>query len=385
MKKIINKILDVIFNLYANFLMVYYRYLNKNTKNKKSDKYRVMALPYYSENYPGGHSRIADWKPYFTNDEIVYDVYWASNSRIFLNNFYSENPLRRYRFLFQVLSRRAKLISKINNYDAVWIQRAFVPFYPFKKASFEKLVCHINPNITIDYYDADYESNYKLTVDSAILANKVSVASHYLANYFKKINQKTFYLPFAINHTEYELKNHKNINKNLIIGWMGSPENFKNIKKIEDALIKVENKQKNIKFVFICREKFELKLNNVEFHKWADEGFDYFKTIASFDIGLAPMMEVNEGNLAKTAFKTLEYMSSGVAFVSSPWGTPEHLEHGENVLLAHNNKEWTEHICSLILSKEKREQIGQNAYKTIVDKFSYSEVYKEIKNILLHE
>ena len=54
MKKIINKILDVIFNLYANFLMVYYRYLNKNTKNKKSDKYRVMALPYYSENYPGG-------------------------------------------------------------------------------------------------------------------------------------------------------------------------------------------------------------------------------------------------------------------------------------------------------------------------------------------
>ena len=67
------------------------------------------------------------------------------------------------------------------------------------------------------------------------------------------------------------------------------------------------------------------------------------------------------------------------------WGTPEHLEHGENVLLAHNNKEWTEHICSLILSKEKREQIGQNAYKTIVDKFSYSEVYKEIKNILLHE
>ena len=63
--------------LYANFLMVYYRYLNKNTKNKKSDKYRVMALPYYSENYPGGHSRIADWKPYFTNDEIVYDVYWA--------------------------------------------------------------------------------------------------------------------------------------------------------------------------------------------------------------------------------------------------------------------------------------------------------------------
>ena len=150
-------------------------------------------------------------------------------------------------------------------------------------------------------------------------------------------------------------------------------------------LLRLRINKKNIKFVFICREKFELKLNNVEFHKWADEGFDYFKTIASFDIGLAPMMEVNEGNLAKTAFKTLEYMSSGVAFVSSPWGTPEHLEHGENVLLAHNNKEWTEHICSLILSKEKREQIGQNAYKTIVDKFSYSEVYKEIKNILLHE
>ena len=103
----------------------------------------------------------------------------------------------------------------------------FVPFYPFKKAYFEKLICKLNPNITIDYYDADYESNYKLTVDSAFFANKVSVASPYLENYFKKINLKTYYLPFAIKHTDYKLKNYNDINEDVIIGWMGSPEILK--------------------------------------------------------------------------------------------------------------------------------------------------------------
>ena len=186
MKKILNKALDIIFNLYVSILVAYHRHVSKKNNELKSDKYKVMALPYYSENYPGGHSRIADWEPYFTNDGIVYDVYWASNSEIFLKNFYSGKPLVRYRFFFKVLSSRVKLISKINNYDAIWIQRAFVPFYPFKKPFFEELICQLNPNVTIDYYDADYESNYKLTIDSAKFANKVSVASQHLNNYFKK-------------------------------------------------------------------------------------------------------------------------------------------------------------------------------------------------------
>ena len=385
MKKILNKALDIIFNLYVSILVAYHRHVSKKNNELKSDKYKVMALPYYSENYPGGHSRIADWEPYFTNDGIVYDVYWASNSEIFLKNFYSGKPLVRYRFFFKVLSSRVKLISKINNYDAIWIQRAFVPFYPFKKPFFEELICQLNPNVTIDYYDADYESNYKLTIDSAKFANKVSVASQYLNNYFNKINLKTFYLPFAIKHEEYELKNHKYINENLIIGWMGSPENFENVKKIEDSLIEIEKKNDNIKFIFICRKTFSLKLNNVEFRKWTDEGFDYFKTIASFDIGLAPMIEENELNLAKTAFKTLEYMSSGIPFVSSPFGIPEHLKHGKNVLLAKNKNDWIDHLKFLVSSREKREKMGENAYKTMIDKFSYSAVYKELKNILIHQ
>ena len=51
------------------------------------------------------------------------------------------------------------------------------------------------------------KSNYKLTVDSAILANKVSVASHYLANYFKKNkSENVLFYHSQLIHTEYELK-----------------------------------------------------------------------------------------------------------------------------------------------------------------------------------
>lgn len=380
MKRIINKILDVLFNLYVDMALFYFKHTIPNNKTKLQTN-SVMALPYYSENYPGGHSRIADWEEHFTKDDINYDVFWASEAQSFLKCFYSKNPFKRYGFFLHVLHKRLKLLKNLHRYKAIWIQRAFIPFYPFKNDKFESLVVACNDNVIIDFYDADYESNYDLTINAAKKAAKVTVASNYLYDYFKKINQKTYYLPFAINHEDYTLKKYVDHN-DIIIGWMGSPDNFQNILKIENELIEIEKINPNVSFVFICREAYKLNLKRVKFMNWSDEGFDYYHTINSFDIGLTPMMEADEANLAKTAFKALEYMSSGLAFVSSPWGIPEHLYHEQNVMIANTNHEWIDHLNTLVKQHDKRKMLGNNAYKTMIDKFSYPPVYKQLKNIL---
>lgn len=383
MKRIINKVLDVLFNLYVNLALFYFKHTIPNKKIKlKSNS--VMALPYYSKNYAGGHSRIANWKEYFTKDEINYDVFWASENEAFIKGFYSKNPFKRYFFFFNVLHKRLKLLKDLKNYQAIWIQRAFIPFYPFKNDKFESLVVAFNANVIIDFYDADYESNYNLTINAAKKSAKVTVASNYLYNFFKKINPETHYLPFALNHKDYSLKKYNN-NKDIIIGWMGSPENFENILLIEEQLVQVEKLNSNVNFVFICRDSFEMKLKKVKFMSWGDDGFDYHETISSFDIGLAPMMEANEENLAKTAFKSLEYMSSGLPFVSSPWGIPMHLIHNENVLIATNLEEWTEQVNLLSKNIELRKRLGQKAYETLVSNFSYAHVYDKLKKILLNK
>ena len=338
MNRILNKLLDVLFNLYVRFSIFRITYFK--LKKSKSRLNGIMALPYYPKNYAGGHSRIGDWKVNFNNNGIVYDVFWASDSDAFLNDYYSKNPFKRYWFFFKVLNKRLKIIDKINQYEAIWIQRSFIPFYPFNDAYFESILVKLNKNITIDYYDADYESNYNLTVKSASILPKVSVASPYLADFFKKINPNTFYLPFAINHEDYHVKKYDKSQNEIIIGWMGSPENFKNIIQIEQELEIVENNNPNVSFKFICRDKFKLNLKRYDFVSWSDKNFDYFNEIKTFDIGLAPMMNKSERNKAKTAFKSLEYMSSGLAFVSSPWGIPEHLIHENNVMIANTKQDW---------------------------------------------
>lgn len=384
MIKILNKLLDVIFNINVKIVLFYFNLFKNKRKNKFSEGSGVMALPYYSENYAGGHTRIADWKNYFDKSQIRFDVYWASESDFFIDSFYSKNPLKRYHFFFHVFRRRIQMIKKLHEYEVIWIQRAFIPFYPFKEDKFEKLVMSINPNVIIDFYDADYESNYSLTINAAKSAAKVTVASNYLYDYFKKINSETYYLPFAINHEDYITKNYIS-KKEIIIGWMGSPTNFKNIINIESALEEVERLNPNVSFVFICRDSFKMKLKRVKFMSWGDEGFDYHETISSFDIGLAPMMDPSERNRAKTAFKSLEYMSSGLAFVSSPWGIPNHLVHNENVLFAKDLTDWTKQLSLLIKDKQLRKKIGNNGYDVIVKHFSYSNVFINLKKILINK
>jgi glycosyltransferase involved in cell wall biosynthesis len=381
--KVINKFLDYIFNLYVRItLNIFVLFIKRSNLNL--NKTGIMALPYYSENYPGGHTRIANWKEYFELDGIKFEVFWASEADDFLNSFYSSNPLRRYFFFFSVFNNRLRIVKKMSDYKTIWIQRSFIPFYPFKDAYVEKKIKKVNPNIVFDFYDADYESNYNLIIETSRLALKITVASSYLENYFQKINPKTELIPFAMNFGDYRQKVYKN-NSKIIIGWMGSPDNFRNVIQIQDSLIEIQKKNPNVQFVFICRQEFNLNLKKVKFKKWSDENFNYYNEISSFDIGLAPMIDKSERNLAKIAFKTMEYMSSGVAFVSSKWGIPEKLEHNKNSLLASNLNEWTLHLQELINDFDLRKKLGNEAYITISQEYSYSNVYLRLKKSIYGE
>jgi glycosyltransferase involved in cell wall biosynthesis len=381
--RVANKFLDVLFTLEMHLVLLFLRLFARKRKTGNNGKKSILALPYYSENYAGGHSRIGDWQPFFAEDDIQFDVHWASESKEFLKEYFSENPFIRYFFFHKTLIRRVKILMKAHQYDVVWVQRAVVPFYPYRQACFEELLTKINQHFILDYYDADYASNNILTHDGARLAKKVTVASSYLLDHFSKINQETYYLPFAINYEVYALKTYIPEQNQLIIGWMGSPENFEFVLELEDVLIEIEQKYPQVKFVFICREKVKLRLKRYEFKSWSDANFDYYQVVSSFDIGIAPMLDYSERHLSKTAFKTLEFMSSGIAFVSSPWGTPNHLVENENVLFAVEMENWMLQIAKLIEDFDLRKKLGKAARITMEQHFSYTQVYSSLKKILL--
>ncbi|MEX0811993.1 MAG: glycosyltransferase family 4 protein [Chitinophagales bacterium] len=366
------------------FLIVAHLYaLFTGQKNQKGSVRKILALPYYPLNYAGGHSRIGDWKPYFEKAGIQYDVHWASTSEAFLNELDKGSRLQNYLFYHQLMFRRFKVIFRLQQYDTIWIQRAFVPFYPFTDAYFEPILRKINNRIIVDYYDADYCSNYKLTLNTAKSAYKVTVAGPYLVNFFAEKGIKTSFVRFAMNYREYKLHGHKSDDK-IVLGWMGSPANFKNVLDIENELLKIENQFPQIEFHFICREVPDLKLKRYKNYKWGDPGFDYHKAIANFDIGLAPMIHATERDKAKTAFKTLEYMASGLAFMTSPWGISDQLKDNENCLFANTKEEWELKLSILVRDKVLRQKLGQNARKTLEQYHSYDNVFESLQQALTH-
>lgn len=347
------------------------------------DVKKILAMPYYPLNYAGGHSRIGDWKPYFENKGIQFDVHWGSETKEFLQGFDQDNWLKKYWFYHKVLIRRFKILLNLNSYDSIWVQRAFVPFFPFKDAFFEKIAVKFNKRVIVDFYDADYCSNYDLTLNAARYAYRVTVASLFLKHFFDKHEINTNYVRYAMNYREYMLHQAKNEAK-IILGWMGAPANFKNIIHIEEELLQIEKLFPYVEFHFICRELMPLKLKRVKHLKWGDPGFDYHSAIANFDIGLAPMIHATEREKAKTSFKTLEYMAAGLSFVTSPWGISDQLVDNENCLFANSKEEWELKLSLLVKNKELRDKLAENAHKTLKQYHSYENVFQSLYEALSH-
>ena len=378
-----NKALDLLF---TGIIWIFISYLKLSLRKAHPIQKKILALPYYSLNYAGGQSRIADWGHYFRSDNIVFDVHWASESNEFLSECYSTNPFVRYWFFFKVLWRRVKILKDASNYSVIWIQRTIIPFYPYKTSYFEEILKDIGIKYIIDYYDADYTSNYPLTISGAKSADKVTVASKYLLKYFSKINKATFYIPYAIDYSHYISKVYNKSSKgDIIVGWMGSPDNFKYVLDLEATLNYIERKYTNVKFVFICRQKFDLNLNKYEFKNWSDPDFNYFKVVSSFDIGIAPMFDKSERNSAKTAFKVLEFMASGIAFIAPPFGIPEHLENRKNFLIAEEMLDWSSQLEVLLKDIDLRKTLGMEARKTLERYYNYATVYNELNKVLLDD
>jgi len=380
--RIINKFFNSIYILYAWLSAKYLSFVVKPSNNETSVK-KILAIPFYPKHYAGGHERIGDWKTYIENENVQYDVHWTYDETFYKTNLLSKSVFKRYKFYFAVTKDRVRLAKTFHKYDAIWIQRAFIPIFPFKKGVFET---HLKKhgNIIYDFYDADYESNYELVVDTIKSGQKITVASEFLLDFCKKFNANSFYIPFSFNYEKYEVKKYPDLN-DIIIGWAGSPSNFENVKKIAPHLIKLENENENVKFLFICRDKTDLGLARVSQLSWEDDNFDYLSSLKKIDIGINPMLKDDNRTRAKVSFKCLEYMSMGLAFATSPHGIPKGLVHKENCLLVQNNDLWFDALNEMVKNKEALKNLGEKSRLLIEQNYSYKNNSLALIKILLPE
>lgn len=294
--------------------------------------------------------------------------------------FYSPNHFLGKIFIFiKTFLKRCGDVFNASNYDIVFVQReAFMTGSAF----FEKMFKKRGAKLVFDFDDAIWHldtsaANKKFeflkdpskTVRIISAADLIFAGNQYLADFAKPYNSNVEIIPTTIDLHEYtRVISTKDKNK-ICIGWSGSITTIKHFEFAVPFLKKIKNKYGDrIEIKVIGDSNYinnELKIKGLAWNKK-----DEIKELSSFDIGIMPLPD-DEWAKGKCGLKGLQYMALQIPTIMSPVGVnSEIIQDGENGFLASDVDEWVEKIALLIENSKLRNRMGEEARKTVFEKYS---------------
>lgn len=195
------------------------------------------------------------------------------------------------------------------------------------------------------------------------LSDVLQLSTPYLCDhYHKRTGRGTYLVPNQIAQI-YPHQHHDT--DRVIIGWAGGASHNVDFGMIKKPLMNIAKEFPQVTFrimgasnVFAMLKKWGLP--NLEYVDWSKDLNVYYQTLATFDIGLAPVVECGF-NKAKSTLKFLEYGACRTPMIGSRFLYERDAVHGETAMLADRSLEWYEMMKDLILDKQKREAIGYAA------------------------
>ncbi len=263
-----------------------------------------------------------------------FDVIFVQREALFLGLSYFERKF----------ARKSKLVFDFD--DAIWL--------PNVSQSNRKFVWLKNP------------SKVKSIIKNA---HAVIVGNNYLASFARQFNVNVTVIPTTIDTEKYVVTDEKNDKNKICIGWTGSLTTIKHFEGIIPVLKRLKEKFKDkICVRVVADETIDFNGLEVDFVKWcADTEVEDLRYI---DIGLMPLPD-DEWARGKCGLKALQYMALGIPAVVSPIGVnTDIVQDGVNGFVAGSDEEWIEKLSILIENFELRKKLGQEARKTVVEKYS---------------
>ena len=173
------------------------------------------------------------------------------------------------------------------------------------------------------------------------------------------------------------------------MGWLGSAAHYENLKIIEEPVIEIMRKHKNVVFHMMKMygesvwpdSKTKGIVSRIKRHDWVTlKKWPAFVASVGLDIGLAPAAD-NKFNRAKSNLRYLEYSVNKTAVIGSPTACYADIK-GINAKEPH---EWYDAMDKLILDKKLRGELAEESHKDLVENFSmeknahmWVDAYKDI-------
>lgn len=336
--------------------------------------------PHRPNRNPSQRFRIEQFIPYLEKSGFKCEYSWFLNEKDDKRFYSSGNTFQKLWIFLKAIAIRLRDVLRANRYDIIFIQReAFMTGSVF----FERMFSRSKAKVVFDFDDAIWlddisEANQSLrwlkrpSKTAAIIsfADLVIAGNDYLARYAGQYNENVVFIPTSVDLNRFNSVNEfPKDNNTVVIGWMGSKSTLKHFQLLIPVLELLKKKYGEKIIIKVIAER-----NNLLHQSWINcIGWDINKEIEqlnSFDIGLMPLPD-EEWSKGKCGFKAIEYMAMKVPPVVSAVGVNINIiNHGINGFIAQSNEEWFQYLSALIESAPLRKVMGENARKTVEEKYA---------------
>ena len=335
----------------------------------------LFILPYPTEG-PSNRYRVEQYIPFLKEQGIYCCLRPFITSKFYRILYTRGNTLKKCAYFLSSFLKRITDIIRAIKYDIIFIH---IEAFPFGPPLFELIFWAMGKPIIFDFEDAIYLPVSRKGLHGCLkfpgkfyqnirLSGQIIVCNNYLKEKLCIYNSNITVIPTAIDAEKFKLKADKAKLDKLLIGWIGSHTTLPCLKQLIPAFEKLSKKHDFI--LKIVGGGSEVKIPGIEIinEKWSLE--KEVENFTSLDIGVYPLPD-NEWAMAKTPFKTIQYMSVGVPTVASNvGGNREIIQDGINGFLASNEEEWIEKLSLLITNSHLRQKLGAAGRDTVEDRYS---------------
>ena len=327
---------------------------------------RVLFLNKYTALGPSSRYRVLQFLPFLEKRGIQADVHSLHDDH-YLASRYSGGKTSPFYLASRMLSRLS-VLAGASRYDLVFIQKEMLPHFIdlpewFLWRNGVRYVVDLDDAIHLMYPDGLLKGKIPRVLSRA---HMVLAGNRYIEDYERRYNENVVFFPTVVDTDRMHPRDSAD-RKDVVVGWMGTPETVKYLTAILPA---VENAASGTPLSLLVVGAPVPPTHGIRATSKAWSEAAEASDLRAMDIGLMPLAD-DEWSKGKCALKLLQYMSAGVASVTSPAASaPEFVRDGENAWMARDVNEWRDRIDRLARSASLRAEMGARARVTVEEGYS---------------
>ena len=269
--------------------------------------------------------------------------------------------------------KKLKLFKSVNEYDILFIQRKRFPVLWLKyiRKNARRIVYDFDDSVMYrNSKAANPESNTRVKMFKNMVnaSDYVIAGNEYLQKNTTPFTHNVTIIPSPIDMSLYPLKKYSEKNDNITLGWIGATGSIHYLEKMKPVFEALGKKYEDLRLKIICNVFFDCDNITVEKKLWSEQ--EEVADIQSFDIGLMPLMD-DPWSHGKCGLKILQCLATGVPVVCSPAGVnKEIVKNGVHGFWANTQEEWIEKLEILINDPDRRERMGMEGRKRVIEHYS---------------